>query len=260
MWIRGGPPAIDAKNIVDAIEGSLRRLGTDFIDLYQIHWPDRYVPMFGDTDYVCNNDYASVPLEEQLEALSKAVDAGKIRHIGVSNETPWGLMEFCRLANGSSRLKKIVSIQNSYSLLCRTFDSGLSECCHRENISLLAYSPLAMGLLTGKYYKQGNGGPSSRLNKYRGRYSEAESRYPLENPRVRGAVLDYVKIAEKYGISPSVLALSFVTQHPLVASAVIGATSLEQLKELLGALEVQLSEEVMEEIDKVHSVNTNPTP
>eukprot|EP00897_Mesotaenium_endlicherianum_P004719 jgi/Mesen1/4275/ME000022S03564 len=260
VWIRGGPSAVDAANITAAIDGSLRRLGTDYIDLYQIHWPDRYVPMFGDTDYDAGLEYAAVPLEEQLEALSRAVSAGKVRHVGVSNETPWGVMRLCHLADNSASLTRIASVQNAYSLLCRTFDMTLGEVCRKEGVSLLAYSPLAMGLLTGKYYMPGEGGPEARLNKYRGRYAEAEGRYPVENPHVKAAVCAYVDLAKKHNMTPEALALGFVLRHPLVASAVVGASSLGQLRDLLKCSQVVLSTEVMESVDAIHRQYPNPTP
>ncbi|KAH9306632.1 hypothetical protein KI387_011036, partial [Taxus chinensis] len=166
-WIRDGLKCLDARSIEEAIDNSLLRLCTDYIDLYQIHWPDRYVPMFGETDYDPTQQYAAVPIEEQLEALGRAVNAGKIRYIGVSNETPYGVMEFCRLAQLVPHCPRIVSIQNAYNLLCRNFDAGLAECCHHERVRLLAYSPLAMGLLSGKYFAN-NGGPAdARLNLFK---------------------------------------------------------------------------------------------
>ncbi|KIZ07247.1 Protein tas [Monoraphidium neglectum] len=226
-WIRGGPASLDARNISEALDGSLRRLRTDYIDLYQIHWPDRYVPMFGDVDYDRTCAYPSVPLEEQLEALGRAVAAGKVRHVGLSNETPWGLM----------------------NLLCRTFDSGLAEVCHLEAVGLLAYSPLAMGLLTGKYTAPGGGPPEARLNKYGPR------------PNVLAAVDAYCAIAACHGMSPTELALRFVLGRPLVSSAVVGATSLQQLEELLRAARAPpLAAEVLSEIDGVHERLPNPTP
>ncbi|KAL9275140.1 tas-like protein, partial [Drosera capensis] len=205
-WIRGGPKSLDAKNITEAIDNSLLRFQTDFIDLYQIHWPDRYVPMFGEVEYDPNKQYCSIPVEEQLGALSKAIDAGKIRFIGLSNETPYGMMKFLQVAEKLHIHHKIVSLQNSYNLLSRNFDSGLAECCHHESIFLLAYSPLAMGILSGKYFL-GDGGPSNaRLNHFKGRYSEGESRYNLSNPIIRAATKEYLNIAENFGLHPVSLA------------------------------------------------------
>ncbi|GAB4822478.1 hypothetical protein N2152v2_009524 [Parachlorella kessleri] len=239
-----------AANIAAAIDGSLQRLGTDYIDLIQLHWPDRYVPMFGDLDYDPFMDYASVPLEEQLEAIQRAVSAGKVRHFGLSNETPYGLMHLCQLAASNPSLPRPVSLQNAYSLLCRTFDTALAECCHRERVSLLAYSPLAMGLLTGKYLGPGGGPPEARLNKYRSRYAEAEARYGPK-PNVREAVEAYVQLAAAAGIKPMELALRFVSSHPLVASVVAGATTLAQLRELLqAAAQPALGDELRAAVDK----------
>ncbi|KAG2498164.1 hypothetical protein HYH03_003921 [Edaphochlamys debaryana] len=235
-WLRGGPHKVDAANITEALDGTLRRLRTDYVDLYQIHWPDRYVPMFGDADYDPSYAYdCTVPLEEQLEALGRAVEAGKVRYVGLSNETPWGL---CRAINAASQrpsLPRVVSLQNAYSLTCRTFDSGgLAEACHVEGVGLMAYSPLAMGLLTGKYLGADGGPPGARLNRYRGRYAEAESRYGPK-PNVREAVAAYAQLAREVGLSPTALAIRFVLSRPLVTCAVVGATCEAQLAELLEA-------------------------
>uniref|UniRef100_A0A0E0J4Y8 NADP-dependent oxidoreductase domain-containing protein n=1 Tax=Oryza nivara TaxID=4536 RepID=A0A0E0J4Y8_ORYNI len=260
-WIRGGPASLDSRNIAEAIDGSLRRLGVDYIDLYQIHWPDRYVPMFGETEYDPSHQYMSVPMEEQLLALGRAIDAGKIRYIGLSNETPYGLMKFLQLSRDSQLHSKILTVQNSYNLLCRNFDAGLAECCHHERISLLAYSPMAMGILSGKYYSSDDGGPpDARMNLFKGRYSEGESRYNLQNPKMKAAVKEYVKISAKHGISPAILAVAFVLRHPLVSSAVFGATEISQLTEVLQATRIHLSEEIVAEINEVHARYPNPCP
>ncbi|KMT10985.1 hypothetical protein BVRB_5g112110 isoform D [Beta vulgaris subsp. vulgaris] len=227
-WIPGGPECLDAKNIEKAIDNSLLRLQTDYIDLYQIHWPDRYVPMFGEIEYDPRRQDCSTPIEEQLHALTRAVDAGKVRYAGLSNETPYGVMKFLQVADRIDGSPKIVTLQNSYSLLCRTFDSSLAECCHHERIFLLAYSPLAMGILSGKYFA-GDGGPeNARLNLFRGRYSEGEYRYNLSSAATRAATRlhivlllmmgsfsylaagdkEYLQIAEKYGLHPVSLAIS----------------------------------------------------
>ncbi|KAK9678048.1 hypothetical protein RND81_11G184600 [Saponaria officinalis] len=258
-WIRGGPECLDEMNIAEAIDKSLMRLQTDYIDLYQIHWPDRYVPMFGETDYDPARQYSSNPIEDQLHALSRAVDAGKIRYVGLSNETPYGLMKFLQAAGSVKGLQKIVSLQNSYSLLCRTFDSALAECCHHESVFLLAYSPLAMGILSGKYFS--DGGPTdARLNLFRGRYSEGESRYNLSKASLTAATREYLLIAKKFGLHPVSLAIAFVLRHPLVASAVFGATKIWQLEEVLNACHVELTSDIIAEVNKVHSVYPNPCP
>eukprot|EP00798_Chlamydomonas_sp_ICE-L_P008230 gene8230-1496_t len=214
-WIRGGPLKLDAKNISAAIDGSLQRLGVDYIDLCQLHWPDRYT--FGG---------------------GRADTAG-------------------------SSLPRVASIQNAYSLTCRTFDSsGMAEICHREGVGMLAYSPLAMGLLTGKYLSADGGPAEARLNLYRGRYGEAESRYG-QRPPVVEATAAYCSIARQAGMEPVELALRFVMQHPLVASSVVGATTMVQLKEVLRIAQdgqEHLQEDVIEEIEKVHARLPNPTP
>lgn len=259
-WIRGGPPCLDRKNIMDALDGSLKRLQTDYIDLYQLHWPDRYVPMFGEVDYDPSRKYSSVPLEEQLEALSSAVASGKVRHVGLSNETPFGVMEFCRLSNAFPEYTRMISIQNAYNLLCRTFDGGLAECCSEMRVALLAYSPLAMGLLSGKYSRKDRGPSNARLNLYRGRYAEAECRYSLERPNVMPAVKAYGQIAQRHNISPVALAIGFVLRHPLVKSVVVGATSTTQLQEVLDACEVEMTPQMISDINQVHLRYPNPCP
>ncbi|KAL3570798.1 hypothetical protein D5086_028047 [Populus alba] len=232
-WIRGGPKCLDSRNITDAIDSSLKRMQVDYIDLYQIHWPDRYVPMFGETEYDPTRQFCSVGIEEQLDALGRAVAAGKIRYIGVSNETPYGVMKFSQVADRAAHYPKIVSVQNSYNLLCRTFDAGIAECCHHEGISLLAYSPLAMGILSGKYFAADGGPVDARLNVFKGMYSEGESRYNLSNNIIKAAALEYLAIAKKYGLHPVSLSIAFVLKHPLVASAIFGATKSWQLHETL---------------------------
>ncbi|BDA46087.1 Protein tas [Coccomyxa sp. Obi] len=257
-WIRNGPSALDSASITAAIDGSLQRLRTDYIDLYQLHWPDRYVPMFGETRYQPENAYTAVPLEQQLEALAAAQKAGKIRHIGLSNETAWGLMECCRLAKARKDLPRIASLQNAYSLLCRTFEGALAECCHLEQVPLLAYSPLAMGLLTGKYL--GGGPEGARLNKYKGRYAEAESRYGAK-PNTVAAVQAYVALAHSAAMSPTELAIRFAMSNTLVTSIIVGATSLEQLQEIIEAAEKgPLSRDLLGAIDDIHQQFPNPNP
>ncbi|KAJ1426200.1 NADP-dependent oxidoreductase domain [Sesbania bispinosa] len=259
-WIRGGPKCLDASNIIEAIDNSLLRMQMDYIDLYQIHWPDRYVPMFGETEYDPVRQYHSISIDEQLEALSRAVKAGKIRYIGLSNETPYGVMKFIQVAEKFASYPKIISLQNSYSLLCRTFDSAMAECCHQERISLLAYSPLAMGILSGKYFSPGGGPTDARFNLFKGKYSEGESRYNLSNEVMQAAAGEYLTIAKTYGLHPVSLAIAFVLRHPLVASAVFGATKSWQLQEIVNACEIKLTSEVIEEINKIHSRFPNPCP
>ncbi|MBA0861245.1 hypothetical protein Goshw_026075 [Gossypium schwendimanii] len=245
---------------------SLKRLQMDHIDLYQIHWPDRsrhfkvlhscvssYVPMFGETEYDPVRQFSSVPIEEQLDALGRAVDAGKIRYIGLSNETPYGVMKFLHFAENNVRYPKIISVQNSYSLLCRTFDSGMAECCHHE-------SPLAMGILSGKYFASDGAPSDARLNLFKGRYSEGESRYSLARNTLKLATMEYLGIAEKYGLHPVSLAIAFVLNHPLVASTVFGVTKSWQLEEVISACNVELTSEIIADINKVHAKFPNPCP
>ncbi len=249
-WIRGGP-RVNKKHINAAIDASLQRLQTDYVDLYQIHWPDRYVPMFGATSYDASQDRDSTPIAEQLQALGELVKAGKVRHIGLSNETPWGVMEFMRCAEQLG-LPKIASIQNSYHLLNRTFEAGLAEVCHHSNVGLLAYSPLAFGWLSGKYLAdpQAHG----RITLFPGfgqRYNK---------PNVPAATQEYVRIAQEAGISPATLALAFARTRNFTSSVILGATSLTQLKENLESAEVTLSDETLAAIEIVHQHYPNPAP
>lgn len=217
--------------------------------------------MFGETEYDPSCQYASVPMEEQLEALRKGIDAGKIRYIGLSNETPYGVMKFLELSRNFELRPKILTVQNSYNLLCRNFDAGLAECCHHERISLLAYSPMAMGILSGKYHSSDDSGlPDARMNLFKGRYSEGESRYNLQNPKLESAMKEYRRISIKYGVCPAILAIAFVLRHPLVGSAVFGATKLRQLQEVLEATKIHLCEEIVAEINDVHARYPNPCP
>ncbi|XP_009778409.1 uncharacterized protein [Nicotiana sylvestris] len=259
-WIRNGPESLDAQNITEAIDNSLLRVKTDYIDLYQIHWPDRYVPMFGETDYDPLRNYASISFEEQLDALERAIDAGKIRYIGLSNETPYGIMKFQQVAKSRAGNLQIVSVQNAYNLLCRDFDLAMAECCHNERISLLAYSPLAMGILSGKYFAEDGGPSDARLNLFKGRYREGESRYNLSNSNALYAAKSYLEIADRYGIHPVSLAIAFVMRHPVVASVVFGATKVWQLEEVLDACKVNLTPEIITEINKVHARFPSPCP
>ncbi len=249
-WIRGGP-RINKAHINAAIDASLQRLQTDYVDLYQIHWPDRYVPMFGATSYDASQDRDTTPIAEQLQALGELVKAGKVRHIGLSNETPWGAMEFVRCAEQLG-LPKIVSIQNAYHLLNRTFEAGLAEVSHHSNVGLLAYSPLAFGWLSGKYLAdpQAHG----RITLFPGfgqRYNK---------PNVPAATREYVRIAQQAGLTPATLALAFSRMRRFTSSVILGATTLQQLQENLASAEVTLSAETMAAIDAVHQRHPNPAP
>ncbi|XP_008224225.2 PREDICTED: protein tas-like isoform X2 [Prunus mume] len=183
-WIRDGPKCLNAKNITEAIDGS-------------------YVPMFGEIEYDPTRQFCSIPIDEQLDALGRAVYSGKSKYVGLSNETPYGVMKFVQVAERSTRHPKIVS-----GLLCQTFDSGLAECCHHERISLLAYSPLAMGILSGKYFLPDGRPADARLNLFRGKYLEGEPRYNLSDHIIRAAAMEYIDIAGNYSVHPVSLAIA----------------------------------------------------
>jgi aryl-alcohol dehydrogenase-like predicted oxidoreductase len=250
-WIRGGPPALDRVNLRAAIEGSLRRLQTDFIDLYQLHWPERNQPMFGQWQFEPAKDRECTPIRAQLEALAELVQEGKVRCIGVSNEHPWGIMQFVRLADELG-LPRIVSTQNAYHLMNRTFETGLAEVCHREEVGLLAYSPLAFGHLTGKYLA--DPAASGRLTQW----PAFGQRYG--KPNVAPAVAAYAALARDHGVTPTQLALGFVRSRWFVASTIIGASSLAQLQETLPATQTPLPDELLAAIDAIHLRYTNPAP
>jgi aryl-alcohol dehydrogenase-like predicted oxidoreductase len=248
-WIRNGPESLDSTNITTAIETSLRRLRTDYIDLYQIHWPARNVPMFGKNNYNPALERPSTSVEEQLTVLSELVKSGKVRHIGVSNETPWGLAEFLKVAERLG-LQRIVSLQNPYNLINRTFEIGLYEMCYREQISLLAYSPLAFGQLSGKYLK--NPAEIGRMTLY----PDFGQRY--KKPNVTAAVAAYAQLAEQHAISPAQMALAYLRSRPFVASTIIGATTMSQLQENLNC--VELDAEILKAIEDIHLRYSNPAP
>lgn len=249
--IRGEGNQFDRKNLTEALDGSLKRLQTDYVDLYQLHWPDRSTMTFGRTVYPWIDDAYTVPIEETLEVLAGFVKAGKIRHIGVSNETPWGVAQFLRAAEKLG-LPRIVSIQNPYSLLNRTFECGLSEFSHREGVGLLAYSPLAFGWLSGKY--EGGARPEgARITLF-----ERFARY--SKPQSIAATSSYVALANELGLTPAQFALAFVNSRPFTTSNLIGATSIAQLKENIGSVDVRLSAEALAQIDALHERQPNPAP
>jgi aryl-alcohol dehydrogenase-like predicted oxidoreductase len=249
-WVRGGPTAIDRKSVREAVELSLKRLQTDYIDLYQIHWPDRYVPAFGKWSYDPGQERPTVSIEAQLEALAEVVQAGMVRYLGVSNETPWGVCEFVGAANRRG-LPRIASIQNAYNLLNRTFEMGLSEVHRHLNVPLLAYSPLAFGHLSGKYL-DGARPAGARL-----------SLFPAFGPRyatvnVPDAVAAYAALARKAGMTPAALAIAFVRSRWFTASTIVGATSLTQLKESIDCAERILTGDTLAAIEEIHNRYPNP--
>jgi Predicted oxidoreductases (related to aryl-alcohol dehydrogenases) len=249
--IRDGKTYLDRKNLTAALDASLKRLQTDYIDLYQLHWPDRTTATFGKLAYPWVKDDYTVPIEETLSVLQDFVRAGKVRHIGVSNETPWGVAQYLKLSE-TKGLPRIASIQNAYSLLNRVFEIGLSEFTHWEDVSLLAYSPLAMGVLTGKYL-DGARPEGARLTRF-----TRFTRY--EGPEAESAARQYVQLAREHGLSPAQMALAWVNSRPFVASNLIGATTMEQLKENIASAQVQLSPEVLEGIERIHRSQPNPCP
>ncbi len=252
LHIRDGLTRHDRRNIVEALDGSLKRLNTDYLDLYQLHWPDRPTNFFGQREYPYAEDTQSVAIEETLSVLADQVKAGKVRHIGVSNETPWGVAEFIKQSERLG-LPRIVSVQNPYSLLNRLYEGGLSEFTHREGVGLLAYSPLAFGTLTGKYL--GGARPEgSRLAAVYRTFSRYDSELAQE------AIAAYVQLAQEHNLTPAQLALAFVINKPFVASALTGQTSLVQLRDNLSALHVTLSEEILARIEAIHQRIPNPAP
>ena len=249
--LRGGRNRLDRVNIETALDASLQRLQTDWIDLYQLHWPDRETNYFGKLGYSPAASDHSVPLLETLQVLADLVKAGKIRHIGLSNETPWGLMRFLALAD-QHNLPRMVSIQNPYSLLNRTFEIGLAEIAIRESCGLLAYSPLAFGVLSGKYL-HGQRPASGRITLF-----ERFSRY--SNPEAECATAEYVALARRHGLDPAQMALAWVTSRPFTTSNIIGATTLEQLESDLASIDLVLDEAVIAGIESIHTSQPNPAP
>lgn len=250
-WIRGGPGAFDAVNLRTALEDSLRRLRTDYVDLYQLHWPARNQPMFGQWQFDPEKERESTPIRETLEALAILVKEGKVRYVGLSNEHPWGVMRFVQLAEEYG-LPRAASLQNAYNLLNRVYDYGLAELCHRENVGLLAYSPLAFGLLSGKYLD--DPAAKGRVNDFAGfaqRYTK---------PNVAPAVAAYAALAREHGLTPAGMALAWCYRRWCVASTIIGATTMAQLEENLGAWTLPWPPELSPAIDAIHLRYTNPAP
>ncbi len=252
-WIRDGKSRLDAANINMAVDASLKRLQTDYIDLYQTHWPQRPVNSFGKLgfDQTSVSSKEADEIGEGLAAMQALVASGKIRHFGVSNETPWGLSQHLQLANGN-KLPRVVSIQNAYNLLNRTFEIGLAEICLQESVGLLAYSPLGAGTLSGKYLA-GKIPPGTRWA-----IDARVSRY--KRPRLDEAVTGYLDVAKKHGLDATQMALAFVQQQPFVASTIIGATKMDQLKLNIASADLTLPDAVIADINAVHAVTANPCP
>ena len=249
--IRDGDIRLDRKNITAAVDASLQRLQTDYIDLYQTHWPDRDTNCFGKLNYYHVPEKDRAPIEETLEALEPLVRAGKVRYIGVSNETPWGVAEHLRLAREKS-YSRIVSVQNPYNLLNRTFEIGLSEFAHREHVGLLAYSPAAMGTLSGKYLnnRQPKGARLTLFPDYQ-RYKNAQAAAAIEQ---------YVALARDAGLDPMQMALAYVSSRPFLTSYIIGATGMDQLKSNIASIDIELPKEVIKGIERIHTRYPNPCP
>lgn len=249
-WIRGGP-RLDRQSVLAACDSSLQRLRTDYIDLYQVHWPARSTNYFGQLGYRATHDRAATPIEETLGALAELVRQGKVRHIGLSNETPWGVAEYFRLAR-EKNLPRPVTIQNPYSLLNRSFEVGLAEFSHRDKLGLLAYSPLAFGTLSGKYLggaqpPQGRITLFARFTRYKGEHAEQ-------------AVAEYAALARKHGLDPAQMALAYVNSRPFVNAAIIGATTMEQLRSNIASADLKLGDEVLQGIEAIHRRYTIPCP
>lgn len=254
MRADGKPPRLDARNIREAIDGSLRRLQTDYVDLYQLHWPNRDLPLFGSGAHAPSRGgegTPEVPIEETLGALADLVTAGKVRHIGLSNETAWGLSRFLHLA-ATKGLPRVVSVQNAFNLLNRTYEHGLSEFHAREKVGLLAYSPLAQGFLTGKY-RNGARPTGARVTLF-----DRGARY--EKPGTAEAIDSYLQIAADFGIDPAQLAIAWVTARPFVTANIIGATSMAQLKTDIASREVRITPEIAARIEAAHQVHGSPAP
>ena len=250
-YIRGGETRFNRKHITAAVEASLKRLKTDYIDLYQLHWPDRNTNDFGSLGYHHREGAAETPFEETLEALDEVVQAGKVRQVGVSNENPWGVMRFLALAE-QGRGPRMVSIQNPYSFLNRSFEARMAEVSIREDVGLLAYAPLAAGTLTGKYLNsQWPEGARRTLWPDNRRY---------QGPQADAATAAYVQLAKDQGLDPAELALAFVLSRRFMTAAIIGATDMAQLKTNIGAAKVTLNEETLNAIEAIHKVYTYPCP
>jgi aryl-alcohol dehydrogenase-like predicted oxidoreductase len=253
-WVREGT-GMTAQDILNSCDASLKRLQTDVIDLYQIHWPERHVPAFGTMYFDPSKAAIETAIHEQLEAMAKLVKAGKVRYIGLSNETPYGTHEFIRLAEQHG-LPRAMTVQNPYCLVNRTFDNAMDETCHRLSVSLLAYSPLGFGSLTGKYDLtglEGEGAPMGRLSKY-----ESVRKQRWARPSTLGAARLYNQLARDNGMTPTQMALAFCYTRWSVASTIIGVTSVAQLEEDVKVWGTELSTQVLAEIDEIRLIHRDP--
>ena len=252
-YIRGGGPQYTEKKISEAIENSLKRLKTDYIDLYQLHWPERKTNFFGRLGYIHKDDFNEWnDFEKVLTSLEKFIKQGKIRYIGLSNETPWGLSKFLEISK-TKKLPRMMSVQNPYSLLCRTYEIGLSEISIREKSGLLAYSPLAGGFLKGKY--RNNNLPENSRQKlfadYYTRYSE---------PHVSPVIEKYFNLAKKFNLDFAQMSLKFCEIQPFMTSVIIGATTMEQLKKNTESVNVNLNDEIIKDINNIQKLYPNQCP
>jgi len=250
-YVRGGGNHFGEKNITEALEGSLRRLKTDYIDLYQLHWPERKTNFFGKLGYE-HNDSEWTKFEDVLGNLKKFIDQGKIKHVGVSNETPWGLSKYLELSN-EQKLPRMLSVQNPYNLLNRTYEIGLAEISIREQAGLLAYSPLACGYLSGKYRNK-QLPKDSRME----RDGDFWTRY--QKPNTDKVVEAYYEIAKKHNLDLTQMSLKFLEIQPFVTSVIIGATTMEQLKTNIESVNIKLTDKIINDINEVQAIYPNPCP
>ena len=251
-WIRGGSNQYDKKNLIKAVEESLKRLQTDYIDLYQLHWPERKTNYFGKLGYEHKNNNEWNNFEDILNSLDEIIKSGKVKYIGLSNETAWGLTKFLEISK-TKNLPRVMSVQNPYNLLNRTYEIGLAEASIREKSGLLAYSPLASGIMSGKY-RNGAMPDGSRMKLFGDRFP----RYKTKN--AINAVEEYYKISKKHNLDLAQMSLKFCELQPFMTSVIIGATSMEQLKTDIESVNVNLSEDIIKEINEVQKLYTNPCP
>ena len=251
-WIRGGKNSFNEKDMGEAINGSLKRLKTDYIDLYQLHWPERSTNCFGRRDFVFREDEREWnEFEAILESLNKFIKSGKIRYIGMSNETPYGLSKYLEISKNKN-LPRMMSVQNPYSLVNRTYEIGMSEISIREKCGLLVYYPLAAGALSGKY-RNGKMPRNSRLSLFKGWER-------MINPLAMKAYDKYYELAKEYNMTMVQLAQAFVNSRPFVTSNIIGATTMQQLRENVGSIDVELNDEILDKINIIHNNNPSPSP